>query len=63
MLCCTDVLKGKRATSFMAIRHDMINAGAEWIDEEVVVDGRVITARKPDDLPAFCMAIGDQLSR
>ena len=57
MLCCTDVLKGKRATSFMAIRHDMANAGAQWVDEEVVVDGNVITARKPDDLPAFCRAV------
>jgi protease I len=57
MLCCTDVLKGKRATSFLAIRHDMINAGAKWVDEECVVDGNVITSRKPDDLPAFCKAI------
>jgi len=57
MLCCTDALKGRKATSFMAIRHDMINAGADWIDQECVVDGNVITARKPDDLPAFCTAI------
>jgi len=57
MLCSTDVLKGKRATSFMAIRHDMINAGAEWVDEECVIDGNVITARKPDDIPAFIKAI------
>ena len=57
MLCCTDVLKGKKATSFMAIKHDMINAGAHWIDAECVIDGNVITARKPDDLPAFCRAI------
>jgi protease I len=62
MLCCTDALKGKRATSFMAIKHDMINAGADWVDEETVVDGKVITARKPDDLPAFCKAIIDALS-
>ena len=62
MLCSTDVLKGKRATSFTAIRHDMANAGAEWVDEEVVVDGNVITARKPDDLPAFCRAIIEALS-
>jgi protease I len=62
MLCCTDALKGKRATSFVAIKHDMINAGAEWVDEETVVDGNVITARKPDDLPAFCKAIIDALS-
>ncbi len=62
MLCCTDVLKDRRATSFMAIRHDMINAGAEWIDAECVVDGNVITSRKPDDLPAFCSAIIHALS-
>lgn len=57
MLCCTDALRGRRATSFMAIRHDMINAGADWVDQECVVDGNVITARTPEDLPAFCRAI------
>jgi len=57
MLCCTDALRGRRATSFFAIKYDMINAGANWVDEECVVDGNVITARKPDDLPAFCKAI------
>jgi protease I len=57
MLCCTDALRGKRATSFVAIKHDMINAGASWVDQECVVDGNLITARKPDDLPAFCAAI------
>ncbi|MDY7010577.1 MAG: type 1 glutamine amidotransferase domain-containing protein [Planctomycetota bacterium] len=57
MLCCTDALEGRRATSFIAIRHDMINAGADWVDEECVVDGNVITARTPGDLPAFCKAI------
>ena len=62
MLCCTDALRGRRATSFMAIRHDMINAGANWVDEECVVDGNLITSRKPDDLPAFCRAIIKALS-
>jgi len=62
MLCSTNALKGKKATSFMAIRHDMENAGAQWVDEQVVVDGNIITARKPDDLPAFCKAIIDALS-
>ncbi len=62
MLCCTDALRGRRATSFLAIRHDMLNAGADWVDEECVVDGKVITARKPDDLPAFCKAIVDRLA-
>ena len=63
MLCCTDALKGRRATSFVAIRHDMINAGANWVDAECVVDGNLITSRKPDDLPAFCSAIIDKLSK
>jgi len=62
MLCCTGALRGRRATSFLAIKHDMINAGAEWVDEECVVDGNVITSRKPDDLPAFCEAIIEKLS-
>ncbi|MGC9455277.1 MAG: type 1 glutamine amidotransferase domain-containing protein [Phycisphaerae bacterium] len=61
MLCCTDALKGKKATSFVAIKHDMINAGAHWVDEQCVVDGNVITSRKPDDLPAFCAAIIEAL--
>jgi protease I len=62
MLCCTDALRGKRATSFVAIKHDLINAGAHWVDEECVVDGKLITSRKPDDLPAFCAAIIKALS-
>jgi len=57
MLCCTDALRGRKATSFMAIEHDMRNAGADWVDQECVVDGNVITARKPNDLPAFCAAV------
>lgn len=61
MLCCTNALRGKRATSFMAIRHDMMNAGADWVDEECVVDGKLITSRKPEDLPAFCRAVIDAL--
>ena len=48
------ILKGKTATCFFAIKDDMINAGAKYVDEEVVVDGNLITSRKPDDLPAFC---------
>ena len=57
MLCCTDALNGRKATSFLAIRCDMVNAGAEWVDAECVVDGNLITSRMPDDLPAFCQAI------
>jgi protease I len=48
------MLKGRKATSFFAIKDDMTNAGANWVDAEVVVDGNLVTSRKPDDLPAFC---------
>jgi protease I len=51
------ILRGKRATSFFSIKDDLVNAGATWVDEEVVVDGNLITSRKPDDLPAFCREI------
>ncbi len=57
VLISSRVIDGKRATSFFSIKDDMINAGAEWIDEEVVVDGNIITSRSPEDLPAFCGAI------
>ena len=50
------MLKGRRATSFFAIKDDVVNAGARWEDAEVVVDGNLVTSRKPDDLPAFCRA-------
>jgi len=57
VLVSAGVLKGRRVTSFFAIKDDMVNAGAEWVDEEVVQDGNLITSRTPPDLPAFCRAI------
>jgi len=57
MLVSAGVLKGRRATSFFSIKDDLVAAGAHWVDEEVVVDGALITSRRPDDLPAFCRAI------
>jgi protease I len=48
-----DVVKGRRVTSWPSLQTDLRNAGAEWVDEEVVVDGNLVTSRKPDDLPAF----------
>ena len=57
MMCSTDVLKGRRCTSYMSIAHDVVNAGGKWVDEEVVVDGNIITSRTPDDLPSFSNAI------
>jgi len=57
MLCSAPgALRGRKVTSFFAIKDDMINAGAEWIDAEVVRDKNLITSRKPDDLPAFMRA-------
>lgn len=47
------VVRGKRMTSWPSLKTDLRNAGAEWVDEEVVVDNRLVTSRKPDDLPAF----------
>src|ERR671926_973050 len=57
VLCSTQALKGKRATCFFAIKDDVSNAGARYVDEEVVRDGNLITSRKPDDLPAFMQTI------
>jgi protease I len=57
MLTSADIVKGKKVTGFFAIRDDLVHAGAEYEDAEVVVDGGLITSRKPDDLPAFCREI------
>ena len=51
------ILKGKRTTCLPAIKDDVINAGAIYVDEEAVRDGNLISSRSPDDLPAFCRAI------
>jgi protease I len=56
VLCSAEVLKGRRATCFFAIKDDVIHAGAKYEDAEVVVDGNLVTSRKPEDLPAFCRA-------
>lgn len=47
------VVKGRKVTSYKTLKTDLVNAGAEWVDEEVVVDGPVVTSRLPKDLPAF----------
>lgn len=47
-------VKGRRMTSWPSLEVDLVNAGAEWVDAEVVVDNGMVTSRKPDDLPAFC---------
>jgi protease I len=53
VLVSAEVLKGRHVTSYPGIKDDMVNAGAIWRDAEVVVDGTLVTSRKPDDLPAF----------
>ena len=57
MLAEADIIKGRTVTSWPSIKTDLINAGAEWVDQEVVEDGNLITSRKPDDLDAFVGAI------
>jgi deglycase len=57
VLISAGIVKGKKATGFFAIKDDMVNAGAVFLDKEVVVDGNLITSRNPYDLPAFCREI------
>ena len=57
VLISAKMLKGKKATCFSAIKDDVINAGAQYLDQEVVVDRNLITSRMPADLPAFCREI------
>ncbi|MFY0575416.1 type 1 glutamine amidotransferase domain-containing protein [Cystobacter fuscus] len=57
MLVEADIADGRTVTSFPSIKTDLINAGARWVDREVVEDGGLITSRKPDDLKAFCAAL------
>ena len=53
VLCSAGILKGRKVTSFFAIKDDVVNAGAQWLDQEVVVDRNLVTSRTPEDLPAF----------
>jgi len=61
MASCCD-LKGRKVTSFFAIKDDLVNAGADYLDEEVVVDGNLVTSRTPRDLPAFLKKIIEKLN-
>jgi protease I len=63
MLVSAGILKGKKVTGVVAIKDDLINAGARYVDEEVVKDGNLITSRKPDDLPAFCREMIEALAK
>ncbi|MEJ2863449.1 type 1 glutamine amidotransferase domain-containing protein [Actinomycetospora flava] len=57
-----DVVRGRRLTSFPSLATDLRNAGAEWVDEEVVVDQGLVTSRNPDDLPAFCRTLVEEFA-
>lgn len=57
LLCSAGILKGMKTTCFYAIKDDVVNAGADYVDKEVCVDKNLITSRMPDDLPAFCREI------
>ena len=57
ILVSADIVRGRKLTSYYTIQDDICNAGGDWIDETVVVDGNLITSRKPDDIPAFNNAI------
>jgi protease I len=63
MLAEADVLKGKTVTSWPSIKTDLVNAGAEWVDQEVVEDGNIITSRNPGDLEAFSKTLLSQLAQ
>jgi protease I len=58
-----DVVRGRTLTSWPSVRTDLRNAGANVVDQEVVIDDQLVTSRKPDDLPAFCSAIVEVFSR
>lgn len=62
LLIEADVVAGRTLTSYPSVRTDLINAGAEWVDRQVVEDGNLITSRRPDDLEAFSKALLDALA-
>ena len=63
MLAEAGLVQGKTVTSWPSIKTDLVNAGAEWVDQEVVEDGNIITSRKPDDLEPFTKAFLSQLEQ
>ena len=62
LLIETGELKGRTVTSYPSLKTDLINAGANWVDQEVVVDNGLITSRNPNDLPAFCRKMIEEIA-
>ncbi len=56
------VVKGRKITSWPSLKTDLTNAGAQWVDEEVVVDRGLVSSRKPDDIPAFCRKLIEEIA-
>lgn len=63
VLASADVVRGRKLTSYKNIKDDLVNAGAEWSDQEVVVDNNMVTSRTPADLPAFMREVVRALSK
>ncbi len=63
MLVEAGVVRGRTLTSWPSVKTDLTNAGAHWVDREVVVDNGLVTSRKPDDLPAFCPKLIDEIKQ
>ncbi len=62
VLISAEIIKGKKCTSYAAVKDDLINAGAIFVDEPAIKDGNIITSRVPDDLPEFCQLIIESLA-
>ena len=63
ILISAGIVRGRRLTSTVGIKDDVVNAGATWVDEPVVVDGTIVSSRVPADLPAFGAALVEALRR
>jgi protease I len=58
----TGMIRGRKMTSYKSLKTDLVNAGAEWVDQEVVVDEGLVTSRSPEDLPAFCKKMIEEIA-